>query len=283
LTNVPKKNKTLAARNNNTPTAKQMNTPLKILIACESSGAIRNAMNKLGHVATSCDLLPSETFGDHYQGSVFDIIDQGWDLMIAHPPCTYLSSSGMHWTTRGLRDPQLTEDALEFVRKLMDAPIPRIAIENPVGAISTRIRPADQYIQPFEFGDDASKKTGLWLENLPKLTPTKYVEPRIINGKKRWSNQCDSGQNKLGPSADRWKNRSKTYQGIADAMSLQWAGDTGWRRVMFAADCIDDGGEAICPLCETDYSICDCFGPTQDDIEYETFHGVLMGRPITKK
>jgi hypothetical protein len=128
----------------------------------------------------------------------------------------------MHWTVRGLRDPKLTEDALEFARLLMDYDIPKIAIENPVGIISSRIRPPDQYIQPYEFGDDASKKTGLWLKNLPKLIPTSYIEPRIINGKKRWANQCDSGQNKLGPSELRWKERSKTYSGIANAIAHQW-------------------------------------------------------------
>lgn len=261
-----------------------MNTPLKILIACESSGTVRDAMTALGHVATSCDMLPSATpHGDHYVGDVLDIIDQGWDLMIAHPPCTYLCSSGMHWTTRGLRDPQLTEDALTFVRKLMDAPIPRIAIENPVGAISTRIRPADQYIQPFEYGDDASKKTGLWLKGLPLLKPTNYVEPRIVGGKKRWANQCDSGQNKLGPSADRWQERSKTYTGIAEAMAAQWAGDTGWRRVSFARDCEgydEETGELgdICSVCGGYYVECPCPGPTEEDLEHETFHGVLMAR-----
>lgn len=199
--------------------------PLSILVACESSGAVRDALTALGHTAMSCDLLPTETPGWHYRGDVREVLDDYWDLMIAHPPCTYLSSSGMHWTTRGLRDPKLTEDALAFVRLLLDAPIPKIAIENPVGVISTRIRPADQYVQPYQFGDDASKKTGLWLKELPILVPTKLIPPRLINGKKRWGNQTDSGQNKLGPSDDRWKERSKTYPGLAAAMALQWAGD----------------------------------------------------------
>ena len=199
--------------------------PLSILVACESSGAVRDALTALGHTAMSCDLLPTETPGWHYRGDVRDVLDDYWDLMIAHPPCTYLSSSGMHWTTRGLRDPKLTEDALDFVRLLLDAPIPKIAIENPVGVISTRIRPADQYVQPYQFGDDASKKTGLWLKGLPILVPTKLIPPRLINGKSRWGNQTDSGQNKLGPSDDRWKERSKTYPGLAAAMALQWAGD----------------------------------------------------------
>ena len=199
--------------------------PLSILVACESSGAVRDALTALGHTAMSCDLLPTETPGEHYQGDVRDVLDDYWDLMIAHPPCTYLSASGMHWTTRGLRDPKLTEDALDFVRLLLDAPIPKIAIENPVGVISTRIRPADQYVQPYQFGDDASKKTGLWLKGLPILVPTDRIPPRLINGKSRWGNQTDSGQNKLGPSDDRWKERSKTYPGLAAAMALQWAGD----------------------------------------------------------
>ncbi len=195
---------------------------MKVLVACESSGTVRDAFIARGHEAISCDLLPTEQPGPHYQGDVRDVIGSGWDLMIAHPPCTYLSVSGMHWTMRGLRDPQLTEDALAFVRLLMNAPIDRIAVENPVSIISTRIRKPDQIIQPWMFGHDASKKTCLWLKNLPLLTPTQLVEPRIVNGRKRWGNQTDSGQNKLGPSADRWKERSKTYAGIAAAMASQW-------------------------------------------------------------
>jgi len=195
---------------------------MKVLVACEYSGTVRDAFIAAGHDAMSCDLLPTDVPGSHYQGDVTDILNDGWDLMVAHPPCTYLSVSGMHWTTRGLRDPQLTEDALAFVRLLMGAPIPRIAIENPVSVISSRIRKPDQIIQPHEYGHDASKKTCLWLKGLPLLTPTEYVEPRIINGKKRWGNQCDSGQNKLGPSDDRWKIRSETFTGIAQAMASQW-------------------------------------------------------------
>ena len=122
-----------------------------------------------------------------------------------------------------MRDPQLTEDALAFVRLLMDAPILRIAIENPVSVISSRIRKPDQIVQPWMFGHDASKKTCLWLQGLPPLRPTRIVEPRIVNGKKRWGNQTDSGQNKLAPSADRWKIRSETYEGIARAMAEQWS------------------------------------------------------------
>ena len=171
----------------------------------------------------SCDLLPTDVPGPHYQGDVQDILHDGWDLMVAHPPCTYLSVSGMHWTTRGLRDPKLTEDALDFVRLLMDAPIARIAVENPISVISSRIRPPDQIVQPYWFGHDASKKTCLWLKNLPPLAPTQMVAPRIVNGRARWGNQTDSGQNRLGPKPDRWKERSKTYEGIAAAMAAQWS------------------------------------------------------------
>lgn len=195
---------------------------MKVLVACEYSGRVRDAFIAAGHDAMSCDLLPTDATGPHYQGNVLDIINGGWDLMVAHPPCTYLSVSGMHWTTRGLRDPQLTEDALDFVRKLLDAPIEMIALENPVSVISSRIRKPDQIINPYEFGHDASKKTCLWLKNLPKLASTNLIEPRIINGRKRWGNQTDSGQNKLAPSDDRWKIRSETYKGIAEAMANQW-------------------------------------------------------------
>lgn len=195
---------------------------MKVLVACEYSGAVRDAFIARGHDATSCDLLPTDVAGPHYQGDVRDIINDGWDLMVAHPPCTYLSVSGMHWTARGLRDPKLTEDALEFVRLLLDAPIEKIALENPVSVISSRIRKPDQVVNPYQFGHDASKKTCLWLKNLPPLVPTKMVEPRIVNGKPRWANQTDSGQNRLSPSDDRWKERSKTYSGIAAAMADQW-------------------------------------------------------------
>lgn len=198
---------------------------MKVLIGCESSGTVREAFRKLGHDAYSCDLLKADDNSKfHIQGDLLDVIKSiQWDLLIAHPPCTYLSVSGMHWTTRGLRDPKLTEDALEFAQALFDADIEKICIENPVSIISTRIRKPEQIIQPYEFGEDASKRTCLWLKNLPVLIPTAYVQPRIINGKKRWSNQTDSGQNRLGPSPERWKIRSKTYQGIADAMAMQWS------------------------------------------------------------
>ena len=195
---------------------------MKVLVACEYSGAVRDAFIAAGHEAISCDLLPTEQPGPHYQGDVTNILNEGWDLMVAHPPCTYLSVSGMHWTRRGLRDPKLTEDALAFVQMLLDAPIDRIALENPISIISSRIRKPDQIINPWQFGHDASKKTCLWLKNLPPLVPTEIIAPRIVNGKKRWANQTDSGQNRLSPSDDRWKIRSQTYTGIAEAMACQW-------------------------------------------------------------
>ena len=191
-----------------------------MLVACEYSARVREAFRALGHDAWSCDLLPSEDDSKyHYTGDVFDIMDNNWDLMIAHPPCTYLAVSGMHWTTRGFRDPKLTKDALEFVQMLMDAPIGKICIENPVSVISSRIRKPDQIVQPWHFGEDASKKTCLWLKNLPLLVAS---NPLPGNDKTRRANQTASGQNKLAPSADRWKERSRTYLGIAKAMSEQW-------------------------------------------------------------
>lgn len=193
----------------------------RALIACEYSGVVRNAFTRLGWDAVSCDLLPTDAPGGaHHQGDVLPLLSQGWDILIAFPPCTYLCSSGMHWTVRGLRDPQLTEDALNFVRCLMDAPIKHIAIENPVGCISSRIRKPDCIIQPWQFGHNASKTTCLWLKNLPPLLPTNVLQ-KPASG--RWGNQTPSGQNNLGPSKDRWKERSKTYQGIGDAMAAQWS------------------------------------------------------------
>lgn len=198
---------------------------MRVLVACEFSGRVRDAFIALGHDAWSCDLLLSEVPGPHLQTDVTQVLDLDWDLMIAHPPCTYLCSSGLHWNHRVPGRAQLTEEALEFVRVLFSAPIPRIALENPIGCISTKIRKYDQIIQPYDFGHDASKQTCLWLQGLPKLKPTVYVAPRIVNGKKRWGNQTDSGQNRLGPSEDRWALRSRTYEGIATAMAEQWGID----------------------------------------------------------
>jgi len=193
---------------------------MKILIACEYSGTVRDAFIRRGHDAMSCDLLPTDAPGPHYQGDVADIINDGWDLMIAHPPCTYLCSSGLHWNKRRPERAAQTEEALKFVKLLLEAPIACIALENPIGCISTRIRKPDQTIHPWQYGHPESKATCLWLKGLPCLTPTSIL-PLPESG--RWSNQTASGQNKLGPSPDRWKIRSATYRGIAEAMAEQWA------------------------------------------------------------
>jgi len=203
---------------------------MNVLIACEYSGVVRNAFRALGHNAWSCDLLPADDVSPyHHQGDVRDLLyNHPWDLMIAHPPCDYLTVSGLHWNKRNPERAQKTEDALEFVRMLMDVPIHRICIENPVSCISTRIRKPNQIVQPYQFGHDASKRTCLWLKNLDPLPvdPEKRVQGRMVEHKgklvERWANQTDSGQNRLPPSDDRWKIRSKTYQGIADAMAQIW-------------------------------------------------------------
>jgi hypothetical protein len=200
---------------------------MKVLIACEYSGRVREAFRAKGHNAWSCDLLPTEIPGNHHQGDILEIINDGWDLMIAHPPCTHLAVSGAaHFAKKIASGEQ--QAALDFVSALLNAPIERIALENPISVISSKIRKPDQIIQPYDFGNDASKRTCLWLKNLPLLRSTKYVEPRIVitpSGKpaKRWSNQCDNyGHDSQPPSPDRWKIRSATYQGIADAMAEQW-------------------------------------------------------------
>lgn len=253
---------------------------MRVLVACEYSGVVRDAFKSAGHNAWSCDFLPSESTGAHYEGDVRHMLEgwepvqftsqcdsdgsgwchlrdvdpsecpcigptqdgveymekdgtlfgrlidhPHWDLMIAHPPCTYLCSSGLHWNSRTAGRSDKTEEALAFVKLLMDAPIPMIALENPVGCISTRIRKPDQIIQPWQFGHNASKSTCIWLKNLSPLISTEIYPPRMVNGKKRWGNQIDSGQNNLAPSEDRWKIRSRTYKGIADAMAQQWGGN----------------------------------------------------------
>jgi len=197
---------------------------MKVLVACEYSGIVRDAFAAKGHDAWSCDILPTENPGNHYQGDVLEHLDKGWDLMIAHPPCTHLAVSGARWFTEGKKPWSLQEDALNFVRKLLDAPIDKIALENPVSVISTKIRKPNQIIQPFEFGHDVSKKTCLWLKNLPNLKPTKIVKPDIVlvNGKKMSRMHYESF--KL-PSKERSKVRSKFYTGIAEAMADQWGTD----------------------------------------------------------
>ena len=181
---------------------------MKILVACEYSGVVRRAFAAQGHDAWSCDLLPSEDNSpNHIQGDVVPLLGQGWDLMICHPPCTHLAVSGARWFH--LKQKEHAE-ALTFVRLLLDAPIPRIALENPVSIISSRIRKPDQVIQPWQFGHGETKATCLWLKGLPKLKPTTIVEGRE---QRIW---------KLPPSPDRWKERSRTFTGIAEAMANQW-------------------------------------------------------------
>lgn len=187
---------------------------MRVLVGCEFSGTVRRAFHAMGHYAWSCDLLPAEDGGPHIQGDVRDVLADGWDLAIFHPPCTHLAVSGARHFHRKQKE---QAEALEFVRTLLDAPIPRIALENPVSVISTRIRRPDQIIQPYQFGHAESKKTCLWLKGLNPLRPTNVMQDRG-----RWENQTPSGQNKLGPSPDRWKIRSKTYPGIAHAMAEQW-------------------------------------------------------------
>lgn len=183
---------------------------MRVLVACEYSGTVREAFRALGHDVLSCDLLASDDDSPHhYQGDVRDVLYDGWDLMIAHPPCDHLAVSGARWFAEKRADGR-QQAALDFVRLLMDAPIERIAIENPVSIISSQIKKPTQCIQPWEFGHGETKKTCLWLKNLPPLTPTDVVEGR------------EQRVYKLPPSADRWKIRSKTYQGIADAMASQW-------------------------------------------------------------
>ena len=189
---------------------------MKVLIACEYSGAVRDAFINNGHNAMSCDLLPTDVPGNHHHGDVFDVINDGWDLMIAHPPCTHLAVSGARWFKDKVKE---QAESLEFVRRLMDAPIDKIVIENPISIISSRIRKPEQIIQPWMFGHPEAKATCLWLKGLPTLSATDVLTKPECG---YWSNQTPSGQNKLGPSKDRWKERSKTYQGIADAMANQW-------------------------------------------------------------
>ena len=190
---------------------------MKILIACEFSGTVRDAFIRQGHDAVSCDLLPTDSEGPHYTGDVLNILNDGWDMMIAHPPCTHLAVSGARWFH--LKEKEQAE-ALEFVRQLLNAPIPKIALENPVSIISSKIRKPDQIVQPWQFGHEATKTTCLWLKGLPHLVPTNIVgkgaRHTTKSGKSlpEWYN--------LPPSADRWKIRSKTFQGIAEAMASQW-------------------------------------------------------------
>ncbi len=243
---------------------------MKILVACEYSGRVRDAFIAAGHEAMSCDLLPTDQPGPHHHGDVFEVLrgayhcecghifpeklgkygcpnccgENGaafyeWDMLIAHPPCTYLTCSA-EWaygdgpyhqkvkpgTLVGAERRDAREQAIDFVMSLYNSGISRVAIENPVGVLSSRWRKPDQFIQPYEYGDDGSKKTCLWLRGLPKLQPTEFYPPRLAPSGKgyalRWGNQTDSGQNKESPGEDRWKARSTTWQGWADAMAAQW-------------------------------------------------------------
>ena len=193
---------------------------MRVLVACEYSGVVRDAFRTFGHDAISCDLLPAEHDGHiHYQGDVMDIINDGWDLMVAHPPCTHLSVSGARHFYRKQTEQR---EALDFVRTLMSAPIDRIAIENPVSIISSRIRKPDQIIHPYMFGHPVSKATCLWLKGLPPLVPTNVVEPEWVtlsNGKRhsKWYYETS-----LAPHNQRGHLRSRTFQGIAIAMAEQW-------------------------------------------------------------
>lgn len=180
---------------------------MRVLIACEYSGAVRDAFTALGHDAVSCDLLPSEKPGRHYQGDVRELLGDGWDLMVAHPPCTHLAVSGARHFWRKAAE---QAEALDFVRALLDAPIPRIAIENPVSIISTKIRKPDQVIQPWQFGHGETKATCLWLKGLPPLIPTDVVSGRAAR------------VHMMPPGPNRWKERSRTFAGIAAAMADQW-------------------------------------------------------------
>ena len=190
---------------------------MRVLVACEYSGTVRDAFIRAGHDALSCDLLPTDSPGPHYQGDVRDILADGWDLMIAHPPCTHLAVSGARW----FKDKQVEQaEALDFVWLLLDAPIPRIALENPVSIISSRIRKPDQIIQPYQYGHEATKTTCLWLKGLPHLVPTEIVGKGARHVTK--SGKSLPEWYTLPPSPDRWKIRSATFPGIAAAMASQW-------------------------------------------------------------
>jgi hypothetical protein len=180
---------------------------MRVLVACEYSGRVRDAFIRNGHDALSCDLLPTDSPGPHYQGNVLDILNEGWDLMVAHPPCTRLAVSGARWFKYYVKE---QNEALEFVRTLMDAPIAHIAVENPISIISSHIRKPDQIIQPWQFGHGETKATCLWLKGLPHLEPTDIVAGR------------EQKVHNMPPSPDRWKLRSTTYLGIANAMGDQW-------------------------------------------------------------
>ena len=202
---------------------------MRVLVACEFSGVVRDAFIAAGHDAVSCDVIPSERPGPHITGDVRRVLHDGWDLMIAHPPCTHLAVSGARWFVEK-REEQ--EAALDFIARLLMAPIPRIALENPVSVISSRIRKPDQIVQPWQFGHPETKATCLWLKNLPSLVPTNVVEPDYMRrpdgtyytdkkGKRYSRVHFESGHH--GDGGERWKRRSRTYPGLAAAMADQWS------------------------------------------------------------
>lgn len=197
---------------------------MRVLVACEYSGAVRDAFIALGHDAMSCDLLPTDAPGSHYQGDVFDIIGDGWDLMVAHPPCTYLCNSGVRWLSTDItRWPRMVDGAV-FFRRLFDAPIPRVAVENPImhgHAAKIVGRRQDQIVQPWMFGHPEKKGTGLWLKGLPPLLATEDVRDVMVGLPKSQTDRIHYAS----PGPDRWKLRSTTYAGIAAAMAMQWGGD----------------------------------------------------------
>lgn len=192
---------------------------MDVLVACERSGVVRDAFIKRGFNAVSCDTEPTEAPGPHIKADILDIYLGDFDVLIAFPPCTHLAISGARWFPNKQYEQYV---AMVLFMTLDQAPCKYVAVENPVGIMNTKYRKPDQIIQPYMFGHDASKKTCLWLTNLPPLQPTQYVEPRYVDGKPRWANQTNSGQNRLGPSPTRAMDRSRTYQGIADAMAEQW-------------------------------------------------------------
>lgn len=275
------------------------------MIACETSGMTRKAFEELGHNAWSCDLLPSaDNSPKHLVGDMFSIVPEHgpWDIIIAHPDCTYLTSSA-EWaygdgpyhqkvkpgTLVGAKRRAARKKAIQDVQIIISwytrGLTKALVIENPKGALSTAIRKPDQIVQPYEFGDDASKGTCLWEYGVAPLVPTRRAKGRIVEWPRgsrkmveRWANQTDSGQNNLTPGKDRWQVRSKTYPGISNAFAAQWGGRTHWKPVVMAhelpqCECCD---EPYCTQCDAHYADCTCVGPHQDDeYDYATFHGRL--------
>lgn len=196
---------------------------LRVLVACEFSGIVRDAFAARGHDAWSCDLLPTERPGQHIIGDVLEVLGLGWDLMIAHPPCTYLANSGERWLKNNPERQQARKDAVEFVRALWDSPIARVVIENPVGHLSTAFMKPSQKIQPFFFGDPEYKTTCLWLRGVPPLMFMNQVMPDVTVGGGKKPGRISSRIHRLPPGQDRWRERSRTFPGFAKAMAAQWS------------------------------------------------------------